>query len=381
MSSAQKKIAIVVALVLLMVTGAGVLLTWQFMRHRQSAADLQGFWEGTISVRHMTLRGVLKIEKAPDGTYTATMDSIDQGVAGIPLKAMTLSNGVVRFEVPLARGRFEGALNARGTEFAGEWDQNGTKTPVTFQRTTTPTSIPQPLPASAYARREGAPLQGVWKGTLEVGVPLRVVIKISETSPGQYAGTMDSPDQGARNLPLTSAGYEKPAARFHLAGIDGHFEGTLNETGSEIIGTWTQAGRRTPLLLQRADPAEDVPPDASAYAFSSDAELQGIWHGALSTGKTKLRVVLKIARATNGTYSATMDSPDQGTKDMQAGLVSFNAPQVMLEWPALRALFHGELKQGRLVGFWQQGANDLPLELERTNRMSSGNGPGAGARN
>jgi hypothetical protein len=70
-----------------------------------------------------------------------------------------------------------------------------------------------------------------------------------------------------------------------------------------------------------------------------------------------------------------MDSPDQGSKDMQAATVSFNPPQVMLEWPALRALFHGELQKGRLVGFWQQGPNDLPVEFERTNRVTSATAP------
>jgi uncharacterized protein len=285
---------------------------------------------------------------------------------------MTSSNGVVQFEVPLARGRFAGTLNASGTEMSGIWNQSGTKTPVTFKRTKTPTTIPTPLPASAYAKRESSPLQGVWKSTLEVGTPIRIVVRISETAPGKFIGTMDSPDQGARKIPLSTAEYSKPIARFDIAAIDGHFEGTLKDDGSEIDGTWTQAANSTPCLLTRIDPTEDAPPDARAYTYASDADLQGIWNGTLNAGTAKLRLVLKIARATNGTYSGALDSPDQGSKDIEATVVSFNAPQVMLEWPALRALFHGELKEGKLVGFWQQGANDFPLELERTNRVTSG---------
>jgi hypothetical protein len=38
-------------------------------------------------------------------------------------------------------------------------------------------------------------------------------------------------------------------------------------------------------------------------------------------------------------------------------------------------LFHGELTNGRLVGFWQQGPTDYPLELERTNRVASAAAP------
>ena len=371
MSSTRTKIALIIALVLLLVVGAGLVGTWQFVRHRQGASDLQGFWEATVSVGHMTLRLVLKVDQAPDGTYTATMDSIDQGAKDIPVNAMTLSNNTVQFQLPALQARYQGDLNARATEMSGEWQQGGTKLPVTFTRTKTPSTIPALLPPSAYAKREGSPLQGVWKGTLEVGVPLRIVVKISETSPGKFIGTLDSPDQGARNIPLTTAEYSKPTARFDIAAIDGHFEGILKDDGSEIDGTWTQVGNSTPCLLTRADPAEDAAPDAGAYTFASDTDLQGIWNGTLNAGGSRLRLVLKIARATNGTYSATMDSPDQGSKDMQASVVSFNAPQVMVEWSALRALFHGELEKGRLVGFWQQGPNDLPIEFERTNRVTS----------
>jgi hypothetical protein len=29
------------------------------------------------------------------------------------------------------------------------------------------------------------------------------------------------------------------------------------------------------------------------------------------------------------------------------------------------------LEKGKLVGFWQQGPNDFPIEFERTNRVTS----------
>src|SRR5688572_14834559 len=105
MSSAKTKIALIIALVLLLVVSAGFVATWQFLRHRQTASDLRGFWEGTVSVGHMTLRLVLKVDQAPDGTYTATMDSIDQGATDIPVNAMTLSNSTVQFQLPALRAK------------------------------------------------------------------------------------------------------------------------------------------------------------------------------------------------------------------------------------------------------------------------------------
>jgi uncharacterized protein len=269
-------------------------------------------------------------------------------------------------------------LNRQGTEMSGQWHQGPVTVPLVFKRTTTPSTIAAPLSSSAYARRERSPLQGVWKGTIDVGrIPLRIVVKISESSLGKFTGTLDSPDQGARNLPLTAAEYSKPAASFDIASIDARYEGNLNEDGSEIEGDWMQAGKSFPCVLKRSDPAEDVVPSESAYAFTSDTELQGFWNGTLQAGPARLRLVLKIAKATNGTYSATLDSLDQGSKDIQASMIAFNAPDVEVEWPALRALFHGQLEKGKLVGFWQQGPSELPLELERTNRAASASVPKA----
>jgi len=371
MASAKTKIALVLALVLLLVVSAGLVAMLQFARHRQSASDLQGFWEGSVSVKTVTVRLVLKVDKMPDGTYAATLDSIDQGTGDIPVNAITLSNRTVSFQLASMRARYEGDLNARATEMSGQWNQGGVSVPLTFQRTKTPSRIAAPLPSSAYARRESSPLQGVWKGTIDArGIPLRLVVRISETSPGKLTGTMDSPDQGARNIPLTTAEFSKPMARFDIASIDGRYEGTLKDDGSEIAGTWTQAGKDFPCPLKRADPAEDAAPNESAYAFASDTELQGFWNGALETGPARLRLLLKIARTTNGSYTATLDSLDQGAKDIPAAWVSFNAPDVEMQWPALRAFFHGQLEKGRLVGSWQQGPADFPLAFERTNRVT-----------
>ena len=372
MSSAKAKIALVGAVVLLLVTGAGLIATWQFVGARQNPSNLQGFWEGAVTVNHMTLRLVLKVDKTPAGEYTATMDSIDQGAADIPVNALSLSNRTVRLQLAALRAGYQGDLNSRGTEISGNWRQGPVTIPVVFKRTKTPSTVAPAMSASAYARRENSPLQGVWKGTLDVGgVPLRLVVKISESSPGKFTGTMDSPDQGARNIPLTTAEYTKPTARFTIASIDGQYEGTLKEDGSEIEGDWTQAGNSFPLVLKRADPAEDAPPDESAYAFASDTDLQGFWNGTLEAGPARLRLVLKIAKGTNGTYRAAMDSLDQGSRDMQASKVVFNAPNVEVEWPALRALFHGQLENGKLVGFWQQGPSDIPVEFQRTNRTAN----------
>ena len=371
----KSKTILLVAVVLLLCLAAGIVANWQLAGNRRMNADLQGFWEGAIEVRHLKLRMVVKVEKA-DGRYTATMDSIDQGAKDIPISAVTLSNGTVRFELASMQAGYQGNLNRSATEIVGQWRQRGGSLPLTLRRTTNPSAIAAPLPATAYLRRQDSPLQGAWKGTIDAGaVPLRVVFRISETAPGKFAGVMDSTDQGARNIPLTTIEFTPPTARFEIASIDGHYDGTLKDDASEMDGTWTQVGKDFPLLLRRSDPTEDSPPSESSYSFASDKELQGFWHGTLDAAGTKLRLRLKIARATNGTYSATMDSLDQGSKDIPATTVTFNQSDLQVEWAVLRAMFHGKLENGKLVGFWQQGPADFPIEFERTNLTSRADAP------
>jgi hypothetical protein len=374
---APKPITILlVTVVLLLVVAGGLVATWQFARHRQTSPDLQGFWEGVVEVNAMKLRIVLKVENSPEGNYTATMDSIDQGAKGIPINAVTLSNRTVRFELSSMQVGYEGDLNAPATEISGHWEQRGMTLPLILKRTSTPSTIAAPLPSTAYARREDSPLQGTWKGTLKAGgVPLRLVFRISEIAPGKFGGAMDSTDQGARNIPLSGVEFSQPTARFDIASINGQYEGTLKEDASEMDGTWTQVGRNFPLVLKRSDSAEkEAVPSESAYARASDTELQGIWNGTLDVGGPKLRLALRIVRTGDTSYSATMDSVDQGAKDIPATTVTFQDSNVELEWKALRALFHGKLENGKLVGFWQQGPADFPLEFERTNRVTAATG-------
>jgi len=374
MSSTKSKATLPIGVIF--VLAIAILGGWKATRGRLTAPELQGFWEGAIEVKNAQLRLVVKVDKSPDGSYTATMDSVDQGAKDIPINAVTVSNRTVRFELGSMQAGYQGDLNKRATEMSGEWQQRGMKLPLTLKRTTTPSTIAAPLPATAYARRQDSPLQGAWKGTITAGgIPLRIVVKIAETSPGKFTGAMDSTDQGARNLPLTTVEFSKPTARFDITSIDGHYEGTLNDDGSEIDGTWRQVGRDFPLLLQRADPAEDTAPPASAYAFASETELQGFWKGTLDAGGTKLRLVLKIAKAADGTYTASMESVDQGAKDIPATTVTFKDSNVEVEWKALRALFHGALEGGKLSGFWQQGPSDFPIDFERTNRVADASAP------
>jgi pimeloyl-ACP methyl ester carboxylesterase len=79
---------------------------------------------------------------------------------------------------------------------------------------------------------------------------LRLVIKIREEA-GALTGTLDSIDQGARDLPIETIRLEQARLTLELRSVGGRYEGDLAESGDEIAGTWSQGGGRLPLTLKR----------------------------------------------------------------------------------------------------------------------------------
>ena len=55
----------------------------------------------------------------------------------------------------------------------------------------------------------------------------------------------------------------------------------------------------------------------------SAQDISGTWHGQLSLPAGSLTIVFHIKHTEQGTYMTTLDSPDQGTKDIKTETTSF----------------------------------------------------------
>ena len=95
--------------------------------------ELEGTWEGTLSLQGVNLRLVLRMTNHADGTSAATIVSVDQGGIELPL-AITQKAATVTLNTPAIGGDFfSGALNAAG-ELAGTFSQGPVTTTLTFVR-------------------------------------------------------------------------------------------------------------------------------------------------------------------------------------------------------------------------------------------------------
>ena len=86
--------------------------------------------------------------------------------------------------------------------------------------------------------------------------------------------------------------------------------------------------------------------------------ISGPWKGELRIGMTKLAIVFHFQDG-----KCTMDSPDQGAKDLPAELDHISADSVHVTQKTAGIVFSGRLKDGALVGRFKQGGLTVPLEL------------------
>ena len=101
---------------------------------------------------------------------------------------------------------------------------------------------------------------GDWQGTVDAGggARIRVVFHLTRDDQGRLQATMDVPDQGATDVPVTSATLKGSVLVLDVQVNGGYYEGRVNESADEIDGTWSQAGASLPLKLMRVRPKPGV---------------------------------------------------------------------------------------------------------------------------
>jgi pimeloyl-ACP methyl ester carboxylesterase len=109
-----------------------------------------------------------------------------------------------------------------------------------------------------------------------------------------------------------------------------------------------------------ADQFSDIP---------ADVPPSEVWRGTINTGGQKLRLVLRIYRATDGNLTAALDSLDQpGAVNLRINVISMDKNHLHFEMKLLNVVYDGEVSESGTdaLGTWKQGPNGLPLNFHRT---------------
>lgn len=324
--------------------------------------QLVGEWSGAISMNGQTERILWHVVKAADGSVSSTYDNVDEGVTGIKVKSLTIDGTALKAavddvihvqgqDVPVA-GTFVGTLSNDGNEVRGTWTQ---------------TEPPQPPSDITFKREQAAPtaaasaqIAGDWRGTLTPdGAELRVIFHFVAGTNGALSGTLDSVDQGANGIPITSATLNGSKLSLTVDAVHGTYEGALNSDATAIKGTWSQ-GMPLELNLERGvfKIAEAKPAAAS--------DIDGNWQGTLDIGSQKLRIIYQIANTQDG-LTAKLQSPDQGGTWTAAYPMTRSGVNVTIPIKAIGSTYAGKLSADltSIDGTFEQGGQSFPLALKR----------------
>lgn len=146
---------------------------------------------------------------------------------------------------------------------------------------------------------------GDWHGKLEIsGMPLRITFHVSKTDAG-LASTMDSPDQKAFDIPMTSTTVENGQLIITSKEMGATYKAAL--TNNELQGIFAQGGTNFPLNMTRnelektelkrpQEPKEPFNYEVTEVSFSNDADKVTL-SGTLTTpkGKGKFPVAILIS--------------------------------------------------------------------------------------
>lgn len=92
----------------------------------------------------------------------------------------------------------------------------------------------------------------------------------------------------------------------------------------------------------------------------------GSWLGKISVNALSLRIVFNLSVTGKDSLVATMDSPDQGAKNIKLGPVTVEGNKINISAGALLAEYNGVLKNDTLIeGTWTQAGREFTLNLVR----------------
>ncbi len=133
-------------------------------------------------------------------------------------------------------------------------------------------------PPDAPAREDinaepGTDLTGHWEGVIKLpGTELQILLDFGRNEQGDWVGTMDSPMQGAKGVPLADIVVNGDRADFAISGVPGNplFKGRI--TDKKIEGDFTQNGQTFPFAFGREPAAKPKRPQEPKAPFPYQAE-------------------------------------------------------------------------------------------------------------
>jgi uncharacterized protein len=114
----------------------------------------------------------------------------------------------------------------------------------------------------------------------------------------------------------------------------------------------------------------------SAQNITKTNIVPGAWFGRISADGTDLRIVFNLKLVEKDSLIATLDSPDQGAKDIPVGRVILDMKKLVIQAPDLNGEYNGTLTgDSTMEGTWSQNGAEFPLNLKKLSKNLTNNLP------
>lgn len=209
----------------------------------------EGDWIGVLNGPVGPLTTAVHLKMSASGP-SATIDVVEFGSQGAVLANVTVAGSKLHFEDPVGHAQFDGTWDETDHRWNGAWTMsNGQALPLVLSP-----GLPPPLP-----RVDG--LDGDWRGGIDAGAAgtVHLVLHVRTGADGTKA-TLDSPDQGALDLPVLLS-REGRKVSVNMAIIAARYQGELSEDSASLHGQFSRGQIGLPLMFSRSsDPAPTPPP-------------------------------------------------------------------------------------------------------------------------
>ncbi len=111
----------------------------------EKPSRVDGIWLGTLEAAGAKLRVQVQVKSDRAGKEYCSLDSLDQGAAGLPCGNVQLKGDHFSFEVPSVNGHWSGTLSEDGNELDGTWSQ-GQDLPLRLTRQMAARTVKPPEP-------------------------------------------------------------------------------------------------------------------------------------------------------------------------------------------------------------------------------------------
>ena len=226
-------------------------------------------------------------------------------------------------------------------------------------------------PAISTSQTQNQPsAAGHWEGTIDVpGTALEIAVDLTRGNNGSWKAIIAIPSQNIKDFPLANVKVDGANIAFEMSGSPGvpTFTGKLSADGKTITGELSQAGQPFPFKLERKGDTKLSAADPPAPSIKVSADVEGNWQGTMDAGGTLLRLILKITKTADGSFTASLDSPDQGNAGLPINAMTTTADSLTFEMKYIGASYQGKFNKERteVAGTWEQGGASFPLTLKR----------------